>query len=253
MFGLVGAAKAFIVELYLLVFGLELFLQVSDIFLKVFFAFFVLALERENLVVSLGRHSLVRKAFCIGFARLLFELIDAGLHLHDTLLRKHNFVTHACDSHSQVFVITLDIVQQDLLVLELVLQRLQVSLLLLLRLCLLGCRIESVPITSFLISLLHALFRIVDTFKNHLVFIDFVFDFLLDLSKLLLHLLLIVSGYEQAFTLVLQLPRVVVRFLLQAHRLGLVKTVAGLHKLFIVSHHKCPLQFTNYFYLPKSN
>lgn len=124
LFGLICATEAFIVKLYLLVLGLELFLQVADIFLKVLLAFFVLALECENLVVRLGRHSLIREAFCVALARLLFQLVDTGLHLHDALLSKHDFVTHARDSHSQVLVIALDIVQQDFLVLQLVLQRL---------------------------------------------------------------------------------------------------------------------------------
>ena len=70
-----------------------------------------------------------------------------------------------------------------------------------------------------------------------LVLIDLVFDGLLDFLELLLHILLIVGRNKQAFTLVLELPRVVVCLLLQPHRLGLVEPVAGCHE-FVVCHRK---------------
>jgi len=47
-----------------------------------------------------------------------------------------------------------------------------------------------------------------------LVFADFFLDALLNLSELLLHLLFVIGRDEQALALMLQLARVIIRFLL---------------------------------------
>ena len=62
---------------------------------------------------------------------------------------------------------------------------------------------------------------------------DFLIDFLLDLGELLLYLLIGIIQNEQALSLMLQLPRVVVGLLLQAHGLSLVKAVPRGHKFIV--------------------
>ena len=141
-------------------------------------------------------------------------------------------MAHARDSDAQVLVVALDVVQEDFLVLELVLERLQVGFLLVLRLHFLRVGVQALVKRSLLASLFKrgVLLRIV---PGLLGFADFLVDFGLDLLQLLLSLPVVVREDHQFLALVLDLLRVLIRFQLKTHRLSLVQAGPSLHKFLL--------------------
>lgn len=116
-----GATQTLVIELHFLIFLFQLLLQEFDVGLKSLLSFFVLALESEDLIIGLAGLPSVVESFLVGSSRLVLELLNALFHLSDALLREEKLVAHAVDPHLETFVVTLDIVQEDFLVLELVL------------------------------------------------------------------------------------------------------------------------------------
>ena len=116
-----GATQTLVIELHFLIFLFQLLLQEFDVGLKSLLSFFVLALESEDLIIGLAGLPSVVESFLVGSSRLVLELLNALFHLSDALLGEEKLVAHAVDPHLETFVVTLDIVQEDFLVLELVL------------------------------------------------------------------------------------------------------------------------------------
>ena len=114
-------------------------------------------------------------------------------------------MAHACDSDHQVFVITLDVVQEDLLMFQLVLQRFQVRFFLIFCLHLLGIRVETIPVISSLYSILLLLLRDGRSILAcGLSFTYFLVDFRLYFLQLLLGLSIVVRENHKLLSLVLQ-------------------------------------------------
>ena len=92
-------------------------------------------------------------------SRILSQLLDGFLHASNTVLSENNLVAHTCDSDHQILVITLDVVQEDFLMLQLVLQRFQISFLLIFCLDLLGDRVQTIVELTSLYNVLLLLLR----------------------------------------------------------------------------------------------
>ena len=129
--------------------------------------------------------------------------------------------------------------------LEFVLEGFEVGLFLVLGLGLVGTGVQSVH-EGLSVSVDMGGRRIfLITFFAFLVFSDFFIDFVLDLLQLLSLLLVQVRQDEESLSLVLQLSRVVVGFLLESHGLRLVQAVTGGHKFIVRCHPliKCLFSF----------
>ena len=108
----------------------------------------MLALEREDLVVKFAGLARIVEALFVRAAGIVLQFLDGSLHAVDAFLGKDDLVTHASDAHSQVFVVSLDVVQTDFLVFKFVFEGLEVSLLLILCLVLVSTRVEPVPVVG---------------------------------------------------------------------------------------------------------
>ena len=137
-------------------------------------------------------------------SRILSQLLDGFLHATDTVLSENDLVAHARDSVHQVFVITLDVVQEDLLMFQLVLQRFQIRFFLIFCLHLLGVRVETIVELSSLYSVLLLLLRDILSIILVLGFANFLVDFRLDFLQLLLGLPVVVRENHKLLSLVLQ-------------------------------------------------
>ena len=94
MLSLHRAAQTFVVKFYLLVLGFELLLKVTNILLEFFLALLVLALERQDLIVSLtGLASISESAF-VSIRRRLPERFNGGFHTRNAVLGENNLMTH---------------------------------------------------------------------------------------------------------------------------------------------------------------
>ena len=138
--------------------------------------------------------------------------MDGLLHAADTVLSEDNLVTHARDSEAKVFIITLDVVEEYFLVLQLVLQRFQIGLFLLLSLHLLRIRVQTfVKLSSFFrFFLLVLLCGTLITSHLGLSFTNLFVNFRLYFLQLLLCLSIVVGEDHELLSLVLQQLRVVV-------------------------------------------
>ena len=138
-------------------------------------------------------------------SRILSQLLDGFLHATDTVLSENDLVAHARDSDHQVLVITLDVVQEDLLMFQLVLQRFQIRFFLIFCLHLLGVRVETIVELSSLYSVLLLLLRdVLSILALVLGFANFLVDFRLDFLQLLLGLPVVVRENHKLLSLVLQ-------------------------------------------------
>ena len=138
-------------------------------------------------------------------SRILSQLLDGFLHATDTVLSENDLVAHARDSDHQVFIITLDVVQEDFLMLQLVLQRFQIRFFLIFCLHLLGVRVETIVELSSLYSVLLLLLRnVLSILALVLGFANFLVDFRLDFLQLLLGLPVVVRENHKLLSLVLQ-------------------------------------------------
>ena len=138
-------------------------------------------------------------------SRILSQLLDSFLHATDTVLSENDLVAHARDSDHQVFVITLDVVQEDFLMFQLVLQRFQIRFFLIFCLHFLGVRVETIVELSSLYSVLLLLLR--DSFSIPVLvlgFANFLVNFCLDFLQLLLGLPVVVRENHKLLSLVLQ-------------------------------------------------
>ena len=89
--------------------------------LESFLAFLMLALQRENLIVGLACLPRIVEALLVRAFRVIPQLLNGIFHFEDAILGEANLMAHARDSVSQVLVVSLDVVQEDFLVLQLVL------------------------------------------------------------------------------------------------------------------------------------
>ena len=138
-------------------------------------------------------------------SRILSQLLDGFLHATDTVLSENDLVAHARDSDHQVLVITLDVVQEYLLMFQLVLQRFQIRFFLIFCLHLLGVRVETIVELSSLYSVLLLLLRdVLSILALVLGFANFLVDFRLDFLQLLLGLPVVVRENHKLLSLVLQ-------------------------------------------------
>ena len=138
-------------------------------------------------------------------SRILSQLLDGFLHATDTVLSENDLVAHARDSDHQVLVITLDVVQEYLLMFQLVLQRFQIRFFLIFCLHLLGVRVETIVELSSLDSVLLLLLRdVLSILALVLGFANFLVDFRLDFLQLLLGLPVVVRENHKLLSLVLQ-------------------------------------------------
>ena len=138
-------------------------------------------------------------------SRILSQLLDGFLHATDTVLSENDLVAHARDSDHQVFIITLDVVQEDFLMFQLVLQRFQIRFFLIFCLHLLGVRVETIVELSSLYSVLLLLLRdVLSILALVLGFANFLVDFRLDFLQLLLGLPVVVRENHKLLSLVLQ-------------------------------------------------
>ena len=138
-------------------------------------------------------------------SRILSQLLDGFLHATDTVLSENDLVAHARDSDHQVFIITLDVVQEDLLMFQLVLQRFQIRFFLIFCLHLLGVRVETIVELSSLYCVLLLLLRnVLSILALVLGFANFLVDFRLDFLQLLLGLPVVVRENHKLLSLVLQ-------------------------------------------------
>ena len=205
LFGLHRAWKTFVVVLYVLVFLLELLLQTLDVSLEGLFTFLMLALESKDLIVCLWSLAWGRETLLVRGSRILSQLLDGFLHATDTVLSENDLVAHARDSDHQVFIITLDVVQEDFLMLQLVLQRFQIRFFLIFCFHLLGVRVETIVELSSLYSVLLLLLRnVLSILALVLGFANFLVDFRLDFLQLLLGLPVVVRENHKLLSLVLQ-------------------------------------------------
>ena len=116
------------------------------------------------------------------------------------------------------------------------LERLELRLLLMLTLDLLWLRVQSgyEIACSLCLSLISGLTRIcIVIFVCSLSLANLLIDFILDLLKLLLRLLIIVSQDHEDFARMLQFLRIIVGFLLEPHGFCLIKAVASLYKFIV--------------------
>ena len=165
----------------------------------------MLALESKDLIVGLWSLAWGSETLSVRGSGILSQLLDGILHATDTVLSENNLVAHACDSDHQVFVITLDVVQKDLLMFQLVLQRFQVRFFLIFCLHLLGVRVETIPVISSLYSILLLLLRDGRSILAcGLGFAYFLVDFRLYFLQLLLGLSVVVRENHKLLSLVLQ-------------------------------------------------
>ena len=114
-------------------------------------------------------------------------------------------MAHTRDSDHQILVVTLDVVQEDFLMLQLVLQRFQIRFFLIFCLHLLGVRVETIVELSSLYSVLLLLLRdVLSILALVLGFANFLVDFRLDFLQLLLGLPVVVRENHKLLSLVLQ-------------------------------------------------
>ena len=138
-------------------------------------------------------------------SRILSQLLDGFLHATDTVLSENDLVAHASDSDHQVLVITLDVVQEYLLMFQLVLQRFQIRFFLIFCLHFLGVRVETIVELSSLYCVLLLLLRnVLSILALVLGFANFLVDFRLDFLQLLLGLPIVVRENHKLLSLVLQ-------------------------------------------------
>ena len=113
--------QTLVIEFNLLVLLLQLLLESLDIRLKGLLALLMLAFQGQDLVVGLGGLPGVVKAFLVGATSILSETFDGALHHLDAFFGEHDIEPHAIDAFAQMFILALDIVQEDFFVLKLVL------------------------------------------------------------------------------------------------------------------------------------
>ena len=80
------AAQTFVVKLYLLVLGFELLLKVANILLEFFLTLLVLALESQDLIVSLTSLASISESAFISSRRCLPERLNGGFHPRNAFL-----------------------------------------------------------------------------------------------------------------------------------------------------------------------
>jgi len=213
--------------LNVLVLLFQLLLEPLNVSFEGFFALLVLALKCQNLIVSLRCLARGGETLLIRRPRVLSQLLDGVLHSFDAVLRKLKLATQAINFDVQIFVVSLDIVEEHFFMLKFVLERLEKSLFLVLRPDLIRFRVQSSYRAGPLLVLIGSVGRWLRLCLTIVLLLDLsnlLINLRLDLQQLILRLLVIIVQNHELFALVLHVFRVVVGFLLKAHRLSLVQS-----------------------------